>query len=78
LISGGEDLKEVVPTMDKLAKSNIRSILDLAIEADEDAVDLGGEGARQASANMVASLKECIDIASHSADSFIAVKVSLL
>lgn len=38
---GGENLKEVVPTIQKLGRSNVGSILDLAIEADLDAVDLG-------------------------------------
>ena len=75
---GGEDLKEVVPTMDKLAKSNIGSILDLAIEADLDAANLTGLDAQKQAAQMVESLKQCIDIAAHQPDSFIAVKVLLV
>jgi hypothetical protein len=75
---GGEDLKEVVPTMKKLAQSNVGSILDLAIEADLDAIDLSGVQAQQATMQMVNSLKECIDIASHQPESFIAVKVTAL
>lgn len=72
---GGEDLKEVVPTMNKLAKSNIGSILDLAIEADLDAANLTGIDAQKQAAQMAESLKQCIDIAAHQPESFIAVKV---
>ena len=41
----------------------------------EDSEEATGEAARKATASMVGSLKECIDIAGHSPDSFIAVKV---
>lgn len=75
VLLGGEDLKEVVPTMDKLAKSKIGSILDLAIEADLDAANLIGIDAQKQAATMAESLKQCIDIAAHQPDSFIAVKV---
>jgi proline dehydrogenase len=75
---GGEKLGEVVPTMKKLAQSNVGSILDLAIEADLDAVDLSGVDAQKATIQMVNSLKECIDIASHQPESFIAVKITAL
>ncbi len=61
--------------MDKLAKSNVGSILDLAIEADLDAANLTGVAAQKQAASMVHSLKECIDIAAHQPESFIAVKV---
>jgi hypothetical protein len=64
--------------MKKLAQSNVGSILDLAIEADLDAADLSGIEAQKATIQMVNSLKECIDIASHQPESFIAVKVTAL
>ncbi|KAJ3305907.1 hypothetical protein HDV03_000749 [Kappamyces sp. JEL0829] len=75
---GGEDLKEVLPTMDKLAKAQVGSILDLAIEADLDAANLTGAAAQNQTRQMVDSLKQCIDIASHQPESFIAVKVTAL
>lgn len=62
--------------MSKLAKSNVGSILDLAIEADLDAADLTGTDAQRQTIQMVKLLKDCIDIASHQPESSIAVKVN--
>lgn len=75
---GGENLAEVVPTMDKLAKSNIGSILDLAMEADLDSIELTGEAAKENTKHVVSLLKDSIEIAAHQPGSFIAVKITSL
>jgi hypothetical protein len=64
--------------MQRLSKSNIGSILDLAIEADLDAEEKTGWAAKLAARNIVNQLKGAIDTAAHQPDSFIAVKVSSL
>ncbi|KAI8911699.1 FAD-linked oxidoreductase-like protein [Gorgonomyces haynaldii] len=75
---GGEDLKEVVPTMDRFGRSHIGSILDLAIEADLGEEKMGLEEAQKYAESVVVAMKECIDIASHQPESFIAAKVTAL
>jgi hypothetical protein len=64
--------------MEKLAEGKVGAILDLAIEADLDALDVSGIAAQKQTQLMVDSLKDCIDIASHQPESFIAVKVTAL
>ncbi|KAH9247206.1 hypothetical protein BASA83_000359 [Batrachochytrium salamandrivorans] len=75
---GGENLNEVLPTMASFETAGIGSILDLAIEADLDAMPLTGEAARNHAKTMVADMKQSIDIAAHQPDSFIAAKVTAL
>eukprot|EP00842_Homolaphlyctis_polyrhiza_P005199 jgi/Hompol1/5680/HPOL_004627-RA len=75
---GGEDLKEVLPTMRAFANVGIGSILDLAMEADLDAAELRGADAAAAAAKTVKLFKQSLDIAANESDSFIAVKVTAL
>ncbi len=73
---GGENLAEVVPTIKAFESAKIGSILDLAIEADLDSPALSPAEAHNAAKNMLNSLRECIDIAAHQHDAFIAVKIT--
>ncbi|EGF80476.1 hypothetical protein BATDEDRAFT_2340, partial [Batrachochytrium dendrobatidis JAM81] len=75
---GGENLNEVLPTMHAFQTAGIGSILDLAIEADLNAVSLSGAAAHDYAKNMVTNMKQSIDIASHQPESFIAVKITAL
>ncbi|KAJ3417232.1 hypothetical protein HDV05_006438 [Chytridiales sp. JEL 0842] len=73
---GGENIKEVLPTMAAFQKRGIGSILDLAMEADIDAASLTGQAAREQAAKISTMMKESVDIASESPNSFIAAKVT--
>ncbi|KAI8810249.1 FAD-linked oxidoreductase-like protein, partial [Cladochytrium replicatum] len=73
---GGEDIREVSPTMARFAAKGVGSILDLAMEADLDDTSLSGESAAQEAARVRALMEESIDTASSQPDSFIAVKVT--
>jgi proline dehydrogenase len=76
--SGGEDLNEVVPTIERLSRGNIGSILSLSYEADLDADEVLGMGAKMTTKNVVKQLKEAIDVAAQQKGSFIAVKITSL
>jgi proline dehydrogenase len=54
----------------------IGSILDLAMEADIDSATLSGASAQAQAAKIAAMMKESVDIAAKSPDSFIAAKVT--
>lgn len=73
---GGENLKEVIPTVDMFKASNIGSILDLAMEADLDGKPLSGTDAENFAASIAAMMNESIDIASTRPGNFIALKVT--
>ncbi|KAJ3187885.1 hypothetical protein HDU85_006278 [Gaertneriomyces sp. JEL0708] len=75
---GGEDLKEVVPTMEAFKKNNIGSILDLALEADLDAASLSGVAAQMQTRKVADMFRESIDIASQTSGSFVAIKITAL
>ncbi|KNC98955.1 proline dehydrogenase [Spizellomyces punctatus DAOM BR117] len=75
---GGEDLAEVVPTMENFKSLKIGSILDLALEADVDAASLSGPAAQEQARKVAGMFKESIDIASKTPGSFIALKVTAL
>ncbi|KAJ3022851.1 hypothetical protein HKX48_005052 [Thoreauomyces humboldtii] len=75
---GGEDLKEVVPTMDAFKKARVGSILDLALEADVDEASLTGAAAHEQCKKVAQQFRESIDIASQTSGSFIAIKVTAL
>ncbi|KAI9354568.1 FAD-linked oxidoreductase-like protein [Zopfochytrium polystomum] len=76
---GGEDLKEVVPTMRRLESRNIGSILDLAMEADIDSQEgqsLTPKAVQDQSAKVADLMLDAIQIASKSRGAFIALKVT--
>jgi proline dehydrogenase len=73
---GGENLSEVIPAMERLAKSNLGTILDLAMEADLDAEEKSGLAAKISAREIADQLRGAIDIAAHQDDSFVAVKVT--
>ncbi|KAI9209070.1 FAD-linked oxidoreductase-like protein [Polychytrium aggregatum] len=75
---GGENIEEVLPTMEKFKKNGIGSILDLAMEADENAPELVGAEAKAFTAHVAQMMKESIDIAKMQPDSFIAAKITAL
>ncbi|KAI8995846.1 FAD-linked oxidoreductase-like protein [Gaertneriomyces semiglobifer] len=75
---GGEDLEEVVPTMEAFKKSNIGSILDLALEADLSAASLTGTAAQLQTRKVAEMFRESINIASQTSGSFVAIKVTAL
>ncbi|KAJ3187523.1 hypothetical protein HDU85_006818 [Gaertneriomyces sp. JEL0708] len=75
---GGEDLEEVVPTMEAFKKSNIGSILDLALEADLSAASLTGTAAQIQTRKVAEMFRESINIASQTSGSFVAIKVTAL
>lgn len=73
---GGENLKEVAPTIESFKASGIGSILDLAMEADLDSAALSGKEAQSHASKITAMMKESIDIAATQSGNFIAVKVT--
>jgi hypothetical protein len=73
---GGENLKEVIPTVENFEASNIGSILDLAMEADLDGKPLAGKEAEDFAANIAKMMNESIEIASARPGNFIALKVT--
>ncbi|RKO98642.1 hypothetical protein CXG81DRAFT_6783, partial [Caulochytrium protostelioides] len=79
---GGEDLAEVRPTMARLQKSGIGSILDLSIEADmdedADATGLQGAEALAYAERLAGMFRDSMDIASAQPGSFIALKITSL
>lgn len=76
---GGENLEEVLPTMNKLSKNSVGSILDLAMEADiEDTVSQTPIESQASAAKIRGMMEESINIAAHQPDSFIAVKVTAM
>ncbi|KAJ3070419.1 hypothetical protein HK102_006672 [Quaeritorhiza haematococci] len=82
---GGENLTEVLPTMEAFRKQNIGSILDLAMEADidEEAEDglvsaISPEEALRRADKIVKMMMESIDIAAQQPDSYIAVKATAI
>ncbi|KAI8912352.1 FAD-linked oxidoreductase-like protein [Powellomyces hirtus] len=75
---GGEDLKEVVPTMETFKKAKVGSILDLALEADVDEASLMGAAAHEQGKKVAQQFREGIDIASQTSGSFIAIKITAL
>ncbi|KAI8823586.1 FAD-linked oxidoreductase-like protein [Fimicolochytrium jonesii] len=75
---GGEDLKEVVPTLEAFKKNHVGGILDLAMEADMDEASLAGPAALEQARKVANMFKESVDIASQTTGSFIAVKITAL
>ncbi|RKO82891.1 FAD-linked oxidoreductase-like protein, partial [Blyttiomyces helicus] len=75
---GGEDLKEVLPTMETFKKARVGSILDLALEADLDAGSLTGAAAHEHARKVAGQFRDSIDIAAENPGSFIAVKITAL
>ena len=73
---GGENLKEVIPTIESFKKSNIGSILDLAMEADLDGKTLSAMEAQEFASKIAVMMNESIDIASAQPGNFIALKVT--
>ena len=76
ILIGGENLKEVRPTIEGFKASGIGSILDLAMEADLDDVALSGKAAQDQAAKIANMMKESVDIASAQPGNFIAAKVT--
>ncbi|KAI8586691.1 FAD-linked oxidoreductase-like protein [Geranomyces variabilis] len=75
---GGENLEEVVPTMQTFKKAHVGSILDLALEADVDEASLTGPAAHEQCKKVAQMFRDSIDIASQTHGSFIAVKITAL
>ncbi|KAJ3175385.1 hypothetical protein HDU87_006205 [Geranomyces variabilis] len=75
---GGENLEEVVPTMQTFKKAHVGSILDLALEADVDEASLTGPAAHEQCKKVAKMFRDSIDIASQTHGSFIAVKITAL
>jgi proline dehydrogenase len=75
---GGENIDEVIPTMERLADKKIGVILDLSMEADLDAPELIGQAAVDEAKYVVKLRKESIDIAAHKPNNFIAAKPTSL
>ena len=77
IYKGGENLKEVVPTIESFKSSGIGSILDLAMEADlEEGVEISRETAVQQAQKISNMMKESVDIAANQPGNFIAAKVT--
>ncbi|KAJ3204122.1 hypothetical protein HK099_001259 [Clydaea vesicula] len=76
---GGENLNEVLPTMQKLNKSRVNSILDLSMEADLEAgAEKSLSSAVSEAEKIIEMFKSSIDISSTQPNAFIAVKVTAL
>jgi proline dehydrogenase len=86
---GGEEAKDVIPTMKTLQASNIKSILDLSIEADLSSDNTGGGSALErkvqdyerqgiASDKIVEMLKECVITSNAGPDNICAIKITSL
>ncbi|KAJ3043867.1 hypothetical protein HDV00_003905 [Rhizophlyctis rosea] len=77
---GGENLSEVLPTMEQFRSMNVGSILDLAIEADvDDEVEGHGAPTPQQTAEKVTTMViDGIDTASQQSGSMFAVKITSL
>lgn len=75
---GGEDLAEMVPTMEVFKKAHVGSILDLALEADVDEASLTGAAAHEQCKKVAQQFRDSIDIASQTSGNFIALKITAL